>query len=151
MELLEACFVDWLLFSLFEGILYVMFFNLFFDDVTYDYKDVLVISIGSCIISNTIIFCYQMYMILFMFYYNYSIKKVDLMKSIKFATLALIFTLTTEMVFAMFYELVLNIDFTKADILLVFKITIPIRIVQLLLLRIGGESMKSWIGTGVSR
>lgn len=77
-------------------------------------------------------------------------KNTSIKKCLLFSMGILLFTLVIEMPFAMFYDMVLNIDFSKVNVFHNFMATIPIRIVEIILILIGGRNMiktdKFWFG-----
>lgn len=148
MELVKDVVVDFCLFSLIEGFIYCYFFNVVGKLEKFKIKEILILSIGNCLISQ--IFppvIYQMIMILWMGILLSEIKKIKLINGIKFAFYVMIYQLIIEMIFAMFYEITFKISFNKVIPFNMFLFTIPIRIVQIyIIILIRRIKMKGWIG-----
>lgn len=152
--MLREIVTDFVLFSFVEGLLYAMFFNRVCKCKKFNLFEIIVMSIGnyvvSCLFSPLI---YQIIMIGWMAFCLYLKNGTDrtTFRYVKYSFLVMLGQLITEMVFAMFYEFVLNIDLFDCSRLKLFVVIIPLRIVQLIIIiMIGGLNMKGWLG-GVVR
>lgn len=138
MELVKDVVVDFCLFSLIEGFIFCLFFEKIGGCKKFKWYEVLILSIGNCIISQT--FLPIIYQIVILVYMSFILKLFDkqykIYYYIKIVFLSIIFMLITEMLFAMFYELFFNIIFSNTNELNNFIITIPIRIIQIILINL---------------
>lgn len=148
MELVKDVVVDFCLFSLIEGFIFCLFFEKIGGCKKFKWYEVLILSIGNCIISQT--FLPIIYQIVILVYMSFIIKLFDkqykIYYYIKIVFLSIIFMLITEMLFAMFYDFVLNINFIKIKEVKNFIAMIPIRILQIFLIMKGTNIMKIWMG-----
>lgn len=114
MELVKDVVVDFCLFSLIEGFIYCYFFNVVGKLGKFKIKEILILSIGNCLISQIFppVF-YQIIMMLWMGILLNKFKKIKLIDGIKFGFYVMIYQLIIEMLFAMFYDIILNIDLFK--------------------------------------
>ena len=152
--MLREIVTDFVLFSFVEGLLYAMFFNRVCKCKKFNVFEIIVMSIGNCVVScffPPII--YQIFMMGWMAFCLHLKNGTDrtTFQYVKYSFLVMVGQLITEMVFAMFYDFVLNIDFSKSSSLTVFVIMIPIRVIQFIIIyKLGGFNMKGWMG-GVVR
>lgn len=70
---------------------------------------------------------------------------MSILNGLKLSFKSVVFFLIFEMVFAMLYELILDIDFTNIDDLKLFASMIPVRIIEILFIR-RWKTMKIWMG-----
>ncbi len=132
MELLKNIIIDFCLFSLIEGYIYCLFFKVFGNLKEFKNYEVFVLSIGNCLISQ--IFppvIYQFFMILWMSIVLKIYHNNKFFNNIKNGFYGLIFTLITEMPFAMLYEYIFNIRFNLFNKYKMFLLIIPIRFIQI--------------------
>ena len=152
--MLREMVIDFVLFSFVEGLLYAMFFNRVCKCKKFNVFEIIVMSIGNCVVSCLFPpIIYQIFMMDWMAFCLYLKNGTDrtTFQYIKYSFLVMFGQLITEMVFAMFYDFVLNIDFSKSSSLTVFTIMIPIRAIQFIIIyKLGGFNMKGWMG-GVVR
>ena len=152
--MLREIITDFVLFSFVEGLLYAMFFNRVCKCKKFNLFEIIVMSIGNCVVSCLFSpLIYQIIMIGWMAFCLYLKNGTDrtTFRYVKYSFLVMLGQLITEMVFAMFYEFVLNIDLFDCSRLKLFVVIIPLRIVQLIIIiMIGGLNMKGWLG-GVVR
>lgn len=152
--MLREIVTDFVLFSFVEGLLYAMFFNRVCKCKKFNLFEIIVMSIGNCVVSCLFPpLIYQIIMIGWMAFCLYLKNGTDrtTFQYVKYSFLVMLGQLVTEMVFAMFYDFVLNIDFSKSLSLTVFAIMIPIRAIQFIIIyKLGGFNMKGWMG-GVVR
>lgn len=152
--MLREIVTDFVLFSFVEGLLYAMFFNRVCKCKKFNLFEIIVMSIGNCVVSCLFPpLIYQIIMIGWMAFCLYLKNGTDrtTFQYVKYSFLVMLGQLITEMVFAMFYEFVLNIDLFDCSRLKLFVVMIPLRIVQLIIIiMIGGLNMKGWLG-GVVR
>lgn len=148
--MLREMIIDFMLFSFVEGLLYAMFFNRVCKCKKFNIFEIIVMSIGNCVV-----FClfppiiYQIFMMGWMAFCLHLKNGTDhtTFQYVKYSFLVMVGQLITEMVFAMFYDFVLNIDFSKSSPLTVFIIMIPIRAIQFIIIyKLGGFNMKGWMG-----
>lgn len=149
MELVKNIVVDFCLFSLIEGFIFCLFFDKIGECRKFKWYEILILSIGNCIISQ--VFPPVAYQIIVLFYMSFIIKIFDkqynVIYYIKIVFFSIIFMLITEMMFAMFYEFILNFnDFVSINILNKFITTIPMRLFQIIILYKGDKIMKIWYG-----
>lgn len=152
--MLREIVTDFVLFNFVEGLLYAMFFNRVCKCKKFNLFEIIVMSIGNCVVSCLFSpLIYQIIMIGWMAFCLYLKNGTDrtTFRYVKYSFLVMLGQLITEMVFAMFYEFVLNIDLFDCSRLKLFVVIIPLRIVQLIIIiMIGGLNMKGWLG-GVVR
>lgn len=154
MEMLKEVVIDFILFSGIEGFLYAMFFNKVCKCKKLNIFEIFIMSVGNCLLSCFVPpLLYQLLMMVWMAIYMYFIekRKKTILKYIEYSSLMLFGQLIIEMLFAMFYEFILNIDLFEYAKFNLFVVMIPIRVIQLLIIVIiGGFNMKGWLG-GVVR
>lgn len=152
--MLREMVTDFVLFSFIEGLLYAMFFNRVCKCKKFNVFEIIVMSIGNCVVSCLFPpIIYQIVMMCWMAFCLYLKNETDrtTFQYVKYSFLVMIGQLITEMIFAMFYEFILNIDLFDCNRLKLFIVMIPLRIVQLIIIiTIGGLNMKGWLG-GVVR
>ena len=152
--MLREMVIDFVLFSFVEGLLYAMFFNRVCKCKKFNVFEIIVMSIGNCVVSCLFPpIIYQIFMMGWMAFCLHLKNGTDrtTFQYVKYSFLVMFGQLITEMIFAMFYDFVFNIDFSTSSSLTVFIITIPIRIIQFIIIyKLGGFNMKGWIG-GVVR
>ena len=152
--MLREMVIDFVLFSFVEGLLYAMFFNRVCKCKKFNVFEIIVMSIGNCVVSclfSPII--YQIFMMGWMAFCLYLKNGTDhtTFQYVKYSFYGLLYSLITEMLYAMFFEFILNIDlfnFTKVQ---TFAVMIPIRLLQfVVIIEWRKTHMKSWLG-GVVR
>lgn len=152
--MLREMIIDFMLFSFVEGLLYAMFFNRVCKCKKFNIFEIIVMSIGNCVVSCLFPpIIYQIFMMGWMAFCLHLKNGTDhtTFQYVKYSFLVMVGQLIIEMVFAMFYDFVLNIDFSKSSSLTVFAIMIPIRVIQFIIIyKLGGFNMKGWMG-GVVR
>lgn len=135
MELVKDVVVDFCLFSLIEGFIYCYFFNVIGRLGKFKIKEILILSIGNCLISQIFppVF-YQIITILWMGVLLNKFKKIKLIDGIKFGFYVMIYQLIIEMIVAMFYEIIFKINFSTMKKFYLFLIMIPVRIIEIILI-----------------
>lgn len=152
--MLREIVTDFVLFSFVEGLLYAMFFNRVCKCKKFNLFEIIVMSIGNCVVSCLFPpLIYQIIMIGWMAFCLYLKNGTDrtTFRYVKYSFYGLLYSLITEMLYAMFFEFILNTDlfnFTKVQ---TFVVMIPIRLLQFVVIIEWREiHMKSWLG-GVVR
>lgn len=152
--MLREIITDFVLFSFVEGLLYAMFFNRVCKCKKFNVFEVIVMSIGNCVVSCLFPpIIYQIFMMGWITFCLYLKNGTDrtTFQYVKYSFYGLLYSLITEMLYAMFFEFILNIDlfnFTKVQ---TFAIMIPIRLLQfVVIIEWRKIHMKSWLG-GVVR
>lgn len=152
--MLKEIVTDFVLFSFVEGLLYAMFFNRVCKCNKFNLFEIIVMSIGNCVVSCLFPpLIYQIIMIGWMAFCLYLKNGTDrtTFQYVKYSFYGLLYSLITEMLYAMFFEFILNTDlfnFTKVQ---TFVVMIPIRLLQFVVIIEWREiHMKSWLG-GVVR
>lgn len=152
--MLREIVTDFVLFSFVEGLLYAMFFNRVCKCKKFNLFEIIVMSIGNCVVSClSPPLIYQIIMIGWMVFCLYLKNGTDrtIFQYVKYSFYGLLYSLITEMLYAMFFEFILNTDlfnFTKVQ---TFVVMIPIRLLQFVVIIEWREiHMKSWLG-GVVR
>lgn len=134
MELLKNIITDFCLFSLIEGFIYCYFFHVFDKIRKFKLKEIIILSIGNCLISQ--IFppiIYQIFMILWMSTFLNYVRKIKYKECLKMSFYVMIFQLVTEMPIAMIYEIILKLENSlNLNKINIFINTIPMRIIQII-------------------
>lgn len=152
--MLREIVTDFVLFSFVEGLLYAMFFNRVCKCKKFDVFEIIVMSIGNCVV-----FClfppiiYQIVMMCWMAFCLHLKNETDrtTFQYVKYSFYGLLYSLITEMLYAMFFEFILNIDLFNFTKIRTFVIMIPIRLLQfVVIIEWRKMHMKSWLG-GVVR
>ena len=148
--MLREIVTDFVLFSGIEGFIFCLFFEKVGECRRFKWYEWLILSVGNCLISQLLPpLLYQAGMITWMIIFLHITNKTKYFYGFKTVLKAMIFLLVCEMLFAMFYDFVLGLDFTDVGNTVVFLMTIPIRFTEIILIR-RYEVMKVWIG-GVVR
>lgn len=137
MELVKDVVVDFCLFSLIEGFIFCLFFEKIGGCRKFKWYEVLILSIGNCIISQ--VFPPIIYQIIAIFYMSIllNLLKIEkIFKCLKIVITSMILMMIIEMIFAMIYEVLFKIDFVHCNDYLLFLFVIPIRVVEILLINI---------------
>lgn len=157
MEIIKGLVTDYLLFSLWDSLVFYLFINKL-TKIKLKFVDVLVVGAVFCfsslappiarqIIGIMIIFAY-IYRI--RYYTNEDIKKV--FYSLKCVALEYFYTLIVNAIFSLFYEKVCNIDLSKITNLQMFKYFIVIDLFEFIFIIVLRRlKMKQWWGSGVVR
>ena len=152
--MLREIVTDFVLFSFVEGLLYAMFFNTVCKCKKFNVFEIIVMSIGNCVVSCLFPpIIYQIFMMGWMAFCLHLKNGTDrtIFQYVKYSFYGLLYLLITEMLYAMFFEFILNIDlfnFTKVQ---TFVVMIPIRLLQfVVIIEWRKIHMKSWLG-GVVR
>ena len=148
--MLREIVTDFVLFSGIEGFIFCLFFEKVGECRKFKWYEWLILSIGNCLISQLLPpLLYQFVCIIWMVLFIHFSNEKNIFDSVKLSFKSVIFFLVCEMLFAMFYDFILELDFTNAKNLVVFIMTLPIRLVEIILIR-RYKTMKIWIG-GVVR
>ena len=137
MELVKDVVMDFCLFSLIEGFIYCYFFNVVGKLEKFKIKEILILSIGNCLISQ--IFppvIYQMIMILWMGILLNKFKKIKLIDGIKIGLYGMIFTMIIEMSFSIVIELISGFNFINIKFIYSYIIFILLKIFEIILIKI---------------
>ena len=148
--MLREMVIDIVLFSGIEGFIFCLFFEKVGECRKFKWYEWLILSIGNCLISQLLPpLLYQFVCIIWMALFIHFSNEKNIFDSVKLSFKSVIFFLVCEMLFAMFYDFILELDFTNAKNIVVFIMTLPIRLVEIILIR-RYKTMKIWIG-GVVR
>ena len=148
--MLREMVIDFVLFSGIEGFIFCLFFEKVGGCRKFKWYEWLILSIGNCLISQLLPpLLYQFICIIWMALFIHFSNEKNIFDSVKLSFKSVIFFLVCEMLFAMFYDFILKLDFTNAKNIVVFIMTLPIRLVEIILIR-RYKTMKIWIG-GVVR
>ena len=148
--MLREMVIDFVLFSGIEGFIFCLFFEKVGECRKFKWYEWLILSIGNCLISQLLPpLLYQFVCIIWICSFLHISNNLSILNGLKLSFKSVIFFLIFEMVFAMLYELILDIDFTNIDDLKLFASMIPVRIIEILFIR-RWKSMKIWMG-GVVR
>ena len=148
--MLREMVIDFVLFSGIEGFIFCLFFEKVGECRKFKWYEWLILSIGNCLISQLLPpLLYQFVCIIWMALFIHFSNEKNIFDSVKLSFKSVIFFLVCEMLFAMFYDFILELDFTNAKNIVVFIMTLPIRLVEIILIR-RYKTMKIWIG-GVVR
>ena len=148
--MLREIVTDFVLFSGIEGFIFCLFFEKVGECRKFKWYEWLILSIGNCLISQLLPpLLYQVVCIIWMALFIHFSNEKNIFDSVKLSFKSVIFFLVCEMLFAMFYDFILELDFTNAKNIVVFLMTLPIRLVEIILIR-RYKTMKIWIG-GVVR
>ena len=152
MELLKSIVVDFTLFSLIESFIFCLFFEKIGECKKFRLIDVFIIGSINCLISQLIppLF-YQIFMIIFMGYYIFITKRKIIVKAIGISALSMIYILLIEMSIFPLYDILFSLDFSKSSSFVIFIALLPIRVIEILIILIGGKRMKAWAGEIVKR
>lgn len=136
MELVKDVVVDFCLFSLIEGFIYCYFFNVVSKLGKFKIKEILILSIGNCLISQ--IFppvIYQVIMILWMGFVLNKFKNIKIANGIKIALSVMIYQLIIEMIIYGFYDFCFGIDLNITNKILLFIYMIPMRFFEIFIIK----------------
>ena len=148
--MLREIVTDFVLFSGIEGFIFCLFFEKVGECRKFKWYEWLILSIGNCLISQLLPpLLYQVGMVTWMIIFLHITNKTKYFCGFNIVFKSMIFLLVCEMLFAMFYDFVLGLDFTDVKNIVVFLMTIPIRFTEIILIR-RYKVMKVWIG-GVVR
>lgn len=136
MELVKDVTIDFCLFSLIEGFIYCYFFNVVGKLGKFKIKEILILSIGNCLISQ--IFppvIYQVIMILWMGFVLNKFKNIKIANGIKIALSVMIYQLIIEMIIYGFYDFCFGIDLNITNKILLFIYMIPMRFFEIFIIK----------------
>ena len=149
--MLREIVTDFVLFSGIEGFIFCLFFEKVGECRRFKWYEWLILSIGNCLISQLLPpLLYQFICIIWMALFIHFSNEKNIFDSVKLSFKSVIFFLVCEMLFAMFYDFILELDFTNAKNIVVFIMTLPIRLVEIILIR-RYKAMKIWIGSVVRK
>ena len=149
--MLREMVIDFVLFSGIEGFIFCLFFEKVGGCRKFKWYEWLALSIGNCLISQLLPpLLYQFVCIIWMALFIHFSNEKNIFDSVKLSFKSVIFFLVCEMLFAMFYDFILKLDFTNAKNIVVFIMTLPIRLVEIILIR-RYKTMKIWIGESKKR
>lgn len=135
MGLIKDVVIDFCLFSLIEGFIFCLFFEKIGGCKKFKWYEIFILSIGNCIISQ--VFPPVVYQIIAIFYMSILLKvlkELKIIKSIRLVLISIILMMTIEMIFAIFYEVLFDIDFTKINTIKSFILSIPMKIIEIILI-----------------
>lgn len=148
--MLREMVTDFVLFSGIEGFIFCLFFEKVGECRKFKWYEWLILSVGNCLISQLLPpLLYQFICIIWICSFLHISNNLSILNGLKLSFKSVVFFLICEMVFAMLYELILDIDFTNIDDLKLFASMIPVRIIEILFIR-RWKAMKIWMG-GVVR
>ena len=149
--MLREIVTDFVLFSGIEGFIFCLFFEKVGECRKFKWYEWLILSIGNCLISQLLPpLLYQFVCIIWMALFIHFSNEKNILDSVKLSFKSVIFFLVCEMLFAMFYDFILELDFITAKNIVVFIMTLPIRLVEIILIR-RYKTMKIWIGCVVRK
>lgn len=147
MELVHRIVSDFLLFSLGESLIFSFYFKRIGNCRGFGIVEVFIIGLVNCIISQLIPpTLYQFLAVIWMGCYLYLFKNKTILVGLYLSTCAIVLMLVIEMIMAMFYENVLNINFMNLKNIELFITIIPMKLIELILIY-GGDKMKMWYGS----
>lgn len=148
MELVKDVVVDFCLFSLIEGFIFCLFFEKIGGCKKFKWYEVLILSIGNCIISQ--VFPPVLYQIIILFYMSIAIsafdKKYNIRYYFKIVFLSIVFMLVVEMNFGIIFELIFKENFISISLFYSFLISLFLRILEIFFIFKGEKIMKIWWG-----
>ena len=149
--MLREIVTDFVLFSGIEGFIFCLFFEKVGECRKFKWYEWLILSIGNCLISQLLPpFLYQFVCIIWICSFLHISNNLSVLNGLKLSFKSVVFFLIFEMVSAMLYELILDIDFTNIDDLKLFASMIPVRIIEILFIR-RWKAMKIWMGESKKR
>lgn len=146
--MLKELLYDFTLFSLVEGIIYVLFFEKIFDIKKFSFVEYIILSLGNCILSEIYPpLVYQIIMMLWMFIFI-SVKENKIkLKYLKYVLIPVFYLLCMEMVYNIILVEIFNVDCFNLNNILLFLYMIPVRFLEIIVIIKGGDFMKTWLGT----
>lgn len=149
--MLREIVTDFVLFSGIEGFIFCLFFEKVGECRKFKWYEWLILSIGNCLISQLLPpLLYQFVCIIWICSFLHISNNLSVLNGLKLSFKSVVFFLIFEMVSAMLYELILDIDFTNIDDLKLFASMIPVRIIEILFIR-RWKAMKIWMGESKKR
>lgn len=151
-DFLGKSIIDLILFSGIEGFIFCLFFEKIGNSRRFKWYEWLILSLGNCLISQIFPPCiYQIFCIIWMIYLFIMINKYNIIYSIKIVISSFIFILITEIPYNIILEGFNIIDlFDINNGIKLSLLLLIIRIIEIILIIIGGNKMKILIG-GVTR
>lgn len=147
MDFISNIITDFLYFSFIEAIIFCYYFNKIGKCEKFVFIDVLVIGIINCLISQLFPpILYQVLMVVSMGCYMCTFKSKRILYSVFLAASAMLFIMIVEMAIAMSYELIFGFSFTEISKFKIFLTIIPMKIVEVLMIKGGEVLMKAWYG-----
>lgn len=144
--MLRKMIIDFVLFSGIEGFIFCLFCEKVGECRRFKWYEWLILSIGNCLISQLLPpLLYQFVCVIWICSFLHISNNLSILNGLKLSFKSVVFFLIFEMVFAMLYELILDIDFTNIDDLKLFASMIPVRIIEILFIR-RWKTMKIWMG-----
>lgn len=157
MEIIKGLATDYLLFSLWDSLVFYLFVNKL-TKIKLKFVDALVVSAVFCLSSLAPPIARQIIGIIVIFAYIYRIRyytNEDIKKvfySLIVIALEYLYTLVINVTFSLFYERVCNIDLSKLTNLKMFKYFIVIDLFEFIFIFVLRRlKMKQWWGSGVVR
>lgn len=157
MEIIKSLATDYLLFSLWDSLIFYLFVNKL-TKIKLKFVDALVVSAVFCLSSLAPPIARQIIGIIVIFAYIYRIRyytNEDIKKvfySLIVIALEYLYTLVINATFSLFYERVCNIDLSKLTNFKMFKYFIVIDLFEFIFIFVLRRlKMKQWWGSGVVR
>ena len=160
MEIIKSLAIDYLLFSLWDSLVFYLFINKL-TKIKLKFIDVLVVGAVFCLSSLVPPIARQIIGIMVIYSYIISfrnkidkenMKIKDFVYPIIFIIFEYLYSLTIEVAFSLSYELFKIADISKLEGLSLFKYYIPSKILEIILIFIIRRlKMKQWFGSGVVR
>lgn len=145
-NLLFRMLSDYFMFSLIESKIFCFYYEKIGNCSKFKFWEVLIIGLVNCILSQTIPpILYQFVMTIWMGCYLYLFKNKNLTTGLLFSTSSMILMLVVEMAVAIFYLNIFKFDFLELNNIELFLTSIPIKILEMLLI-LGGDKLKAWYG-----
>lgn len=135
---------DLLLFSILESFIFCLYFKKFGNCKEFKHYEIFIIGAVNCIISQVIPpLLYQLIMVIWMGFYLFLFKNKTLLVGLYLSAMSMLLLLTIEMLGAMAYEYILNINFMELDKIKLFITIIPMKLFEIFFI-LGGDRMKAW-------
>ena len=137
MELVKDVVVDFCLFSLIEGFIFCLFFEKIGGCKKFKWYEVLILSIGNCIISTLLPpLMFQLIGLLYMTLYINIRDKFNLIKSFKISLFSSIYILILEMLYSMIFLILFKNDLFFINDIYLFLLILPMKILEISLIKI---------------
>lgn len=149
MIIIKNCLIDFILFSLIEGYIFSLFFEKIGNCKKFKWWQIIIMSMGNCIISQ--IFpptIYQIIMIFWMFIIICIIEKNINKKYILLPINSFTCTFIIEITYSILLNEFLSFDrfYHFNNIFTIFLFSIPLKILEIILIRKGCDVMKAVFG-----
>lgn len=149
-ELLINIVIDFVLFSLIEGIIFCMFFNIIGNCKKFKWWEIGILSLVNCIVSQTLPpVIYQIIGLIYMGFYIYFRDKINIKNAIKIILFVSLYTLILETLYMVVFDSFgIYTIFVTNDFKL-FILMIPIRVIEITILKLGGKKWRKIVSGGM--